>query len=141
MRAVNRLIVHCSATRPTQDIGVLEIGRWHAEREFNEIGYHFVIRRDGTLEEGRPVSIQGAHTLGHNVDSIGICMVGGVNEAGDPDANFTFKQWAELNSLLQRLSQEYPIDSISGHRDYSNKACPCFDVKAFFSLEDFRRGN
>lgn len=139
MRDVNRLIVHCSATRPTQDVGVLEIGRWHVERGFNEIGYHFVIRRDGTLEEGRPVSIQGAHTMGENGDSIGICMVGGISESGSADCNFTFNQWAQLNHLLQRLCQEYPIDSIHGHRNFSGKACPTFDVKAFFNLEEFRR--
>jgi len=139
LRETNRVIVHCSATKPSLDVGVLEIGRWHVKRGFNEVGYHFVIRRDGTREEGRPVSIQGAHTIGYNRDSIGICLVGGVDDNGQPDCNFTFNQWAELKFLLEELSQKYPIQEITGHRDYSEKACPCFDVKAFFNLAEFRK--
>ncbi|NJL53780.1 lysozyme [bacterium] len=140
MRDINRIVVHCSATPVGMDIGVAEITDWHKKRGFTTIGYHFVIRRDGTVETGRPVATPGAHALGANSDSIGICLVGGVdaNDKMKADANFTLNQYGALVALLSNLCKDYGIDKkdIIGHRDVlgAAKACPCFDVQAL--LED-----
>lgn len=138
MRVINQLIIHCSATKPSMDIGVAEIREWHLDRGWSDIGYHYVITRDGGLELGRPVAKPGAHAKGYNANSIGICLVGGVKEEDGktPDANFTMGQYRKLIDLVWDLEKEYPeIHTICGHRDLPNvwKACPCFDVKSFFS--------
>lgn len=118
------------------DIGVDEIRRWHVDGNgWSDIGYHYVIRRSGELELGRPVAKMGAHAKGHNGDSIGICMVGGISENGDPDANFTAHQYHELEELNESLSRHFPITDTVGHRDISAKSCPCFDVKSFLGVE------
>lgn len=132
-KETNHLVVHCSATPPTMDIGVKEITRWHRERGFLAIGYHFVVRRDGTVEKGRAEHLIGAHVEGHNKDSLGICLVGGVDAEGQPEDNFTPEQYAALRSLLDRLLAAYPGAEVLGHRDFPrvSKACPSFDVKAW----------
>jgi N-acetyl-anhydromuramyl-L-alanine amidase AmpD len=130
MREINRLVVHASATRPGQDIGVREIRRWHKRRGWRDIGYHFVIRRNGVCETGRPVQQIGAHARGFNRDSIGICMVGGIDARGRPMDNFTGAQYRTLLALLKFLVTSHSPSEIVGHRDLPgvNKACPCFDV-------------
>ena len=134
MRKINEIIVHASATPPNMDIGVNEIKEWHLERGFSDIGYHYVIRRNGEIEAGRPLERMGAHTKGHNEYSIGVCLVGGITESGIADANFTFQQYVSLYRLVtEDLLERFSIDKISGHREYSKlKACPCFNVKEFF---------
>ena len=128
------LVVHCSATRPSQDWGRAEVDRLHRSQGWFEIGYHFVIKRDGTVESGRPLERQGAHAVKFNHLSVGICMIGGVTEAdvNVPEDNFTDAQFASLRSLLAELKQSYPAAEILGHRDLPNvkKACPSFDVRA-----------
>lgn len=133
MRGINSIFVHCSATPPSSDIGVDEIRKWHKKRGWSDVGYHYVIRRDGQVEEGRSIDRKGAHVKGHNNDSIGICLIGGVKENGEADANFTFGQYAALNRLITRLKIENDLgnDDIFGHRDVSSKSCPCFDIHAF----------
>lgn len=133
MRLVDSIIVHCSATPPTMDVTAKDIDRWHRERGFLKIGYHFVIRRDGTIEDGRPVKEPGAHAKGHNRTSIGICLVGGVTKEQDAQFNFTHAQMGSLNSLVWKIKQDLPDIEITGHNDVSDKACPCFDVEAWFS--------
>lgn len=135
MRKIEEIIVHCSATPPSMRIGAEEIRQWHLERNWNDIGYHFVIRRDGSLENGRPIEETGAHAKGHNTGSVGVCLVGGVDENGKPDANFTLSQYIRLVEVINFLKAEYPdITKVSGHRDYSPlKACPCFDIKSLLS--------
>lgn len=127
------LAVHCSATQPKQDIGAAEIERWHRKRSFLAIGYHYVIRRDGTLELGRPDDTVGAHVEGHNSVSVGICLVGGVDAKLKPQDNFTPEQYDTLHKLLGQLKTKYPKAAIQGHRDFPNvaKACPSFDVKGW----------
>lgn len=133
MRQINKIYVHCSATKPSQDIDAATIKKWHLARNFSDIGYHHVIKRDGTVEEGRPESRSGAHVKGHNADSIGICLVGGINDRGGADANFTFEQYVALAALLRDVQQRYDLSStdVSGHREVANKACPSFDIHAF----------
>lgn len=133
MRKINKLIIHCSATPPTMNIGVKEIRRWHVDDNgWDDIGYHFVIRRDGTLETGRPVAKQGAHCAAQNGNraSIGICMVGGVDKGLHPENNFTPQQFATLDTLVRDLMRTYPVDTVLGHRDLDpRKACPSFSVR------------
>lgn len=130
MRAINQLFVHCSATKPTQDIGAKEIREWHVKGNgWKDIGYHFVIRRNGVVEDGRPVEQVGAHVAGHNANSIGICLVGGIDVSGKPEANFTPEQWKALPRLLRVLKAHYPKATIHGHNEYAAKACPSFDVQ------------
>lgn len=129
------LVVHCAATRPSQDIGAADIDRWHRALGWQCIGYHFVIRRDGTVEEGRAVDVIGAHVEGHNSNSVGICMAGGVSEkdVNVPENNFTEAQFESLKSLLLELRDKYPKARIQGHRDFPHvaKACPSFDVASW----------
>lgn len=133
---VKFLAVHCSATSPKMDIGVNEIDRWHRAKGFIKIGYHFVIRRDGTTELGRPLTERGAHVEDFNHCSVGICMVGGVDETKlmKPQNNFTPAQLKTLQLLLFALTKEYPTAIVQGHRDFPNvaKACPSFDVKSWW---------
>ena len=111
-----------------------EIDRWHRQRGFLKIGYQFVIRRDGTLETGRALEDVGAHTTNFNSRSVGICLVGGLDEQMKPEANFTPEQWAALEKLVKGLkSKHYPNAQVIGHRDVAAKECPCFDVKSWWS--------
>ena len=134
MRQIRRIIIHCSATKPGMDIGAAEITEWHLARGFNAIGYHYVIRRSGEIEKGRSDYIAGAHVAGHNADSIGVCLVGGIDDAGKPDANFTPDQWAALTHLVKQLLVAYPGADVSGHNDWTDaKACPSFKVREWWA--------
>ena len=128
---VKYLVVHCSATPPNRDIGRVELDRMHRDRGFVCIGYHKVIRRDGTVEDGRPLTQRGAHVEDWNHCSIGICLVGGVDSKLKPEANFTESQMASLDVLLEQLRKQFPNAVTQGHRDFPNvnKACPSFNVK------------
>lgn len=132
MRKINKIILHCSATPPTMDIGVNVIREWHLDRGFTDVGYHWVIMRNGTLEKGRPEVEMGAHAKGHNEDSVGVCLVGGVNDLNEPDANYTLAQYSTLSFLFRHLKLKYNNPAILGHRDLSGtgKACPCVDATA-----------
>src|SRR5471030_3257168 len=99
-RTTELLVVHCSATPATMDIGVREITQWHIRRGFDTVGYHYVIRRNGELETGRRESAVGAHVKGHNANSIGICLAGGVDARNKPENNFTAAQFNTLERLL-----------------------------------------
>lgn len=133
------IIVHCSDTYPSQDIGAADIRKWHVkERGWLDIGYNLIIRRNGDFEGGRDLDgdgdymeEQGAHTFGFNKRSIGICMIGGKGRAGRPEANFTLEQYTALKEVIKYLRVMYPIVSVMGHRDVLGvtKVCPCFDVK------------
>ncbi len=136
MRAIRRVIIHCSATKPNMDIGVKEIRGWHVAQGWQREGYHHVIRRDGTVEEGRPHALIGAHTKGENADSLGICVVGGIDKDGKPEANFTPAQWASLERLVWQLVARYPGIEVSGHNNWTTaKACPCFDARTWWKIQ------
>ena len=134
MRKVDLIIIHCSATRPAMDIGAKEIRGWHVnDNGWSGIGYHGVIRRDGTLESGRSLDEAGAHCRGKNAHSVGICLVGGLNDTGKPEANFTPAQWATLERVVRDLLRKYPGASVAGHNEFAAKACPCFNVPAWWA--------
>ena len=130
MRQINKIIIHCSATREGQDIDVATIRRWHVdERGWSDIGYHYVIYLDGTIVNGRDLRIQGAHTRGHNKDSIGVCYIGGVESDGKtPKDTRTDAQKESLCTLLLDLKSLFCDSIVHGHRDFSSKACPSFDA-------------
>ena len=135
MRNINEIIIHCAATKPSMDIGVDEIRDWHVNGNgWADCGYHRVIRRDGTIEQGRPLEIAGAHCYGHNGESVGICLVGGIDEDGKSENNFTDEQFDSLERLVLEFLHDFPsIKKVSGHSDYANKACPCFNVAEFLA--------
>lgn len=146
MRNINLIVVHCSATNPLIDWGARDIDYLHRRQNgWSSIGYHWVIRRNGIVEAGRQESIPGAHVKGHNLNSIGVCLVGGVDLDNRPEPNYTTSQWASLKTLLVSLKLRFPNARIVGHRDLSPdldgdgtveanewiKACPCFDVRTW----------
>jgi Negative regulator of beta-lactamase expression len=128
MRKISKLIVHCTATREGRDVTVDEIRQWHLKRGWSDIGYHYVIYRDGTVHQGRPIETPGAHTKGHNQHSIGVCYVGGIGPDGHPRDTRTVEQEEALENLLTDLKEQFPRATIHGHREFSAKACPCFDA-------------
>jgi N-acetylmuramoyl-L-alanine amidase len=140
-KSTNWIAIHCSATRPSQDVGVADIRKWHKAQGWSDVGYHFVIRRNGKIEKGRAVDAVGAHVAGFNASSVGICMVGGVSQKDFTKAenNFTKEQFAALRSLLTWVSARYPKAKVRGHRDFPkvNKACPSFDAIAWAKKEGF----
>lgn len=133
MRHIDEIIIHCSYTYPFMDVGVEEIRKWHVEENnWNDIGYHYVIRRSGDVETGRPVDIPGAHVGGRNTHSIGVCLVGGRSRAPHPNCNFLPAQWDALRDLVLDLKKKYPDAAIRGHYEFNqHKTCPTFDVTAW----------
>ena len=129
-RKITEIIVHCSATAEGVNYTVADITRWHKNRGFTTIGYHYVIYRDGSVHKGRSVNISGAHCTNHNAHSIGVCYIGGCANDGKltPKDTRTPAQRKALYNLLKELKQLYPQAKIYGHRDFANKACPSFDA-------------
>ncbi|MEZ9340270.1 N-acetylmuramoyl-L-alanine amidase [Vibrio splendidus] len=126
------ITVHCSATPPQQDVDVAEIRRWHKKKGWRDVGYHFVIRRSGDVELGRPLSQTGAHVKGHNKGNIGVCMVGGCNTELQPEDNFTLAQRKALFGLVAALQEQFLIsdENVKGHKDWGvNKACPVVKLR------------
>ena len=114
------IIIHCSATRAGQDFTATDIDRWHRQRGFRSIGYHFVIRLDGTIEPGRDVALDGAHCTGWNHRSIGICYIGGLDRNGRPADTRTEAQREALVRLVEDLRLVFPsLKQVIGHRDTS----------------------
>lgn len=130
MRKITHIVVHCSATKAGLDIGAATIKRWHLDKGWSDIGYHFVIRRNGQLEKGRALETPGAHVEGHNANTIGICLVGGLDDAGQPEMNYTADQMARLFQTVAELKRQFPRAVVLGHRDFPavRKACPCFNT-------------
>ena len=128
-RVINEIIVHCSATPEGKDYTLDTIRQWHRQRGFSDIGYHYVIHPDGTVEEGRDVNIAGAHCSGHNSKSIGICYIGGMTADNKKAKDTrTEEQRTNLKALLMAMRKLYPSAKIHGHRDFAAKACPSFDA-------------
>jgi N-acetylmuramoyl-L-alanine amidase len=130
MRKITEIIVHCSATAEGKDFGAADIDRWHRAQGWDCIGYHYVVKIDGTVQEGRPIERMGAHCKGHNANSIGVCYIGGLTADGkEPKDTRTAAQKAALLSLIRRLKSNYPGAKVYGHRDFARKACPCFEAR------------
>lgn len=128
-RRINEIIVHCTATPEGRDYTVADIRQMHKAQGWVDIGYHYLIYRDGSIHEGRNVDMVGAHCQGHNAQSIGVCYVGGVARDGKtPKDTRTAAQKDALIHLLMQLVCLYPDATIRGHRDFAAKACPSFDA-------------
>lgn len=129
-REIKYIAIHCAATKPSMVVPISRIREWHLARGFKDVGYHFYIRRDGSVEYGRPIKDTGAHVKDYNSVSIGICYEGGINENGDAEDNRTVDQLKTMTRLVKELNKEYPDAIIKGHKDFPNvsKACPSFDV-------------
>lgn len=170
-----KIVIHCSATQNGKLLrnefltAAQRINLWHAQRGYKRqphavkhfnphlahIGYHFVIDTDGTVETGRQVGEIGAHVKGHNRNSVGICLVGGITKEGKNHAEYTAEQWQALYKLLRELESQHPKAKIYGHRDLSPdlngdgsitpnewvKACPCFDVWEWLDSEEIINHN
>ena len=142
MNTPKYIIIHCSATKVTSDFTVEQIIAMHKQRGFNTIGYHYYITKDGVIHKGRDESINGAHCLGYNAKSIGICYEGGLDAQGRAKDTRTTAQKESLISLIKQLKGKYKIDKVMGHRDTSPdkdgdgivephewiKQCPCFNA-------------
>lgn len=152
---IDSIVIHCSATREGQDVRAADIDKWHKERGFKMIGYNYVIDLDGTVEVGRPLTMDGAHcnTAGlsgkaYNKHSIGICYIGGLDKGGKPADTRTDAQKRSLSNLIYQLKIDYNIIDVLGHRDASPdkngdgkitsnewiKQCPCFDVRSEYPV-------
>lgn len=134
---VDFIVVHCAATPEGRDLTVQDIDRMHRQRGFKKVGYHYVIRLDGTVDKGRPDDEPGAHAQGVNSRSLGICYIGGIaaDKAMTPKDTRTPAQTAALAALLTHLTAAHPRAEVLGHRDLPNvhKACPSFDVRKWWA--------
>jgi len=132
MRKIDKIIIHCSATKQGQHFTIDDIDRWHKAQGYARIGYHHVVYLDGTVHPGRDESLIGAHCLGHNATSVGVCYIGGLDAAGKPKDTRTAEQSVALRKLIGELKARYPKATVHGHNEFAAKACPCFDVKKEF---------
>jgi N-acetylmuramoyl-L-alanine amidase len=148
---INYIVIHCSATKPNQDIGYAELDVMHKARGWAGCGYHVIIRQDGVIEMGRGLAEQGAHVgnVGHNHDSWGVCLIGGLDAAGKPHATFSAQQMMAASLVVKGLLLRAPKAVVLGHRDLSpdlngngiiepmewQKQCPCFDVKHWWKQQ------
>lgn len=129
-RRITEIIIHCSATPEGKDYTVDDIRKWHLARGFGDVGYHFVIYRDGTVHKGRALTSTGAHCLKHNSNSIGICYIGGLKTDGKtPKDTRTEEQKKSIDRLVLDLLSVYPDATVHGHNEFANKACPSYNVK------------
>lgn len=140
MRSIDSIIIHCSATKEGRNFTVEDIRRWHKERGFEDIGYHYVIYLDGSVHQGRAVERIGAHTKGHNAHSIGICYVGGIDMNGRAKDTRTPQQRTALCHLVAQLRAQFGHLPVYGHRDFAQKECPCFDASAEFNADEGVKG-
>lgn len=129
MRFINEIILHCSDTKEGLNFNINDIRRWHKAQGWKDVGYHYVICLDGTVEQGRSLEEIGSHCKGHNAHSIGICYIGGLDKNGRPKDTRTIQQKAALCDLLNKLCKKFPDATIHGHKEFAAKQCPCFDVQ------------
>ncbi len=129
MRKIDKIIIHCSATPYMRNNTINDIRAWHLQRGYKDVGYHYVIMLDGTLQKGRQDNVIGAHCKGLNRHSIGICYIGGLGKDGKPADTRTLAQRKTLSKLIGTLKMQYPGVTIHGHNEFSKKACPCFNVQ------------
>ena len=136
MQNISLITVHYTATYDDQDIGAREIRKWHLERGWQDIGYHIVIRLDGTVEQGRPLHQVGAHVGGRNTGNIGICYIGGLKRATGPNVGHNTMTKAQEQALIgeiRALLKRWPKAQVVGHRDLASTQCPGFSVPSWWA--------
>lgn len=129
MRYINEVIIHCTATKADRKVTVDDVRRWHKQRGFRDIGYHYLIDQQGNVHRGRPLSQAGSHCRGYNAHSIGVCYVGGVGNDGKSADTRTIAQVTAMQTLVYRLCRQYGA-KVTGHREHPNAhtECPGFDA-------------
>lgn len=127
-RKITKIILHCSATPEGRDVTAAQIDQWHRQRGFKMIGYHYVVRLDGTVEPGRSETVVGAHCSGQNSHSIGVCYIGGCDKNMKPKDTRTAAQRKALREIVADLRRRYPRATVHGHYEFAAKACPSFAV-------------
>lgn len=133
---INFIVLHYSATYPDQDLGVSDLRKMHLDRGFSDVGYHYVVKRNGDIQKGRLDSAIGAHVKGHNTGSIGICCIGGVDRATGPNVgvdNRTKWQIESTIKLINELLLKYPNAQVVGRKDLGTTQCPGFDVRDWWA--------
>ena len=133
-RRINKIILHCAATREGQNFTIKDIDSWHKKRGFTKIGYHYVIYLDGSVHKGRQESEIGAHATGQNANSIGICYIGGCDKNGKAKDTRTPAQKESLLKLVHDLLKKYNLglENVYGHYQFSpKKQCPSFSIETF----------
>ena len=135
-RDITHIVIHCSATIQGRHFDVHDIHGWHKAppRNWKGVGYHYILGVGGNIEIGRDIDFNGAHVKGKNVNTIGICLIGGLGEDGKPKENsFTKDQYLVLDDFIRKLMCMYPKAKVLGHRDFGGvkKSCPCFEVSDF----------
>ena len=130
MRKIDKIIIHCTATPEGRDVSVGEVRQWHLAQGWSDVGYHYLITLNGTVEVGRPESKVGAHVKGENKHSIGIAYAGGMDKSfKNPKDTRTHEQKESLIWLVDELKKRYPGSTVHGHNEFTTyKACPSFDV-------------
>ncbi|MCI6495089.1 MAG: N-acetylmuramoyl-L-alanine amidase [Bacteroidales bacterium] len=128
MRKIDKIILHCTATPEGREVTVADVTAWHKERGFRTIGYHYLVYLDGMVVRGRREEEIGAHCLGQNAGSIGVCYVGGLDSRGKPKDTRTAAQRVALRNLVEGLQRRYPHATLHGHNEFAAKACPCFKI-------------
>ena len=135
MRVIDKIIIHCSATIEEKNFNAQDIATWHIKKGMKKIGYHFVINLNGKIEKGRSIEDIGSHCLGQNENSIGICYIGGLDKNRCPKDTRTAAQVRSMDNLIKELLEELRFIqpgltiTVHGHREFANKACPCFDAR------------
>ncbi len=130
IRSVQRVFIHCSASDNPAHDNVATMRQWHLARGFNDVGYHFFIRKDGTLQLGRPLERTPAAQEGNNIATIAICLHGLAKD------KFTEKQLSALKQLAKQIKTAYNAKiTFHGHREVSAKSCPVFDYKTVLQLD------
>jgi len=138
MRKITKIIFHCAYTPKGKEFTAKDINNWHNERGWNGIGYHYVVLLDGSIQVGRNEETTGAHTFGHNSDSIGVCYIGGMIKIGEPADTRTDAQKESLEKLAYYLLAKYPKARAFAHTDFSDKTCPVYDAaKEYQKAEEY----
>ncbi len=140
MRKINKIIIHCSATPEFRHVTVDDIRRWHVDGNgWSDIGYHYVIPLNGTLQEGRDLKKDGAHVKGYNKNTIGVCYVGGCDSKMNPKDTRNEAQKEALDAVIKYLRLRFPNATVHGHNEFSSKACPSFDVQKEYGNEKIKK--
>lgn len=130
-RQVNKVYIHCSATDVKAHDNIETIKKWHVEEKgWDYVGYHYFIRKDGMIEEGRALEVEPAAQKDFNTGSIAICLSGKKKEF------FTQKQFDSLKKLCEEINLAYDKITFHGHCEVSKKKCPVFDYKNVLSLDE-----
>lgn len=133
---IDTIVLHYSATYADQNLTVKDIDKMHRARGWQGVGYHYVIRRDGVVEQGRPENVVGAHVGGQNTGKLGICCIGGLDRATGPNKGIDNRTPAQIESqirLIRSLLKKYPGARVVGHRDLAPTQCPGFDVRSWWA--------